>query len=103
MSAGRQSGSWCGNITLESQSKDVNGRTIDKQWVVSFDASPGDSGGPYFTTSNGVTTAWGIHSNSTAADPPGGSAWYSPMQQVFSVLLAKGYDIVLCTDQYCGL
>lgn len=69
------------------------------------DASPGDSGGPYFTTSNGVTLAWGIHSDSLDdIDPPSpGSAWYSPMQWVFSTLLNKGYDIVLCTDQYCGL
>ncbi len=100
---GATSGFWCGNIALEDKSKDVDGRTIDHQWVVNFDAIAGDSGGPYFTTSSGVTLAWGIHSDSTSANPPGGSAWYSPMQWVFSVLSAANHPISLCTSQYCGL
>jgi hypothetical protein len=81
----------------------VDGLTIEHQWVVDFDAVPGDSGAPYFTTNQGVTLAWGIHSDSTSASPPGGKAWYSPMSRVFSVLSNAGHPIVLCTDQYCGL
>lgn len=101
--SGAKSGFWCGNITLEDKVKDVDGKSIKHQWVVNFDAMPGDSGAPYFTTSLGVTQAWGIHSDSTSADPPGGSAWYSPMTYIFSTLDAKGFPITLCTNQYCGL
>jgi streptogrisin C len=101
--SGAASGFWCGNITLEDRVKDVELRSINHQWVVNFDAIPGDSGAPYFTTASGVTTAWGIHSDSTDANPPGGSAWYSPIPWVQSTLQASGFPITFCTDQYCGL
>ncbi len=101
--SGRTTGFWCGNLTLEDRVKDVDGTAIEHQWVDNFDASPGDSGAPYFTTSGGVTLAWGIHSDSTSANPPGGSAWYSPMGWVFSKLSSYGEPITLCTDSTCGL
>ena len=51
----------CGTIELTNRTKDVDGRTIDHQWVVDFDACPGDSGAPYLVGDIG----WGIHSDST--------------------------------------
>jgi hypothetical protein len=101
--SGAASGFWCGNISIEDRTKDVDGKAIDHQWVVDFDAIPGDSGAPYFTTSSGVTLAWGTHSDSTDSAPPGGSAWYSPFPWIQTVLSNSGNQISLCTDQYCGL
>jgi hypothetical protein len=44
-----------------------------------------------------VYGAWGIHSDSTAADPPGEHGWYSPMGWVFTKLSSYGEPITLCT------
>jgi hypothetical protein len=101
--SGAASGWLCGHVSLEDRTKDVDGKSIDHQWVVDFDAIPGDSGAPYITTSSGVTLAWGTHSDSTSANPPGGSAWYSPFPYIQSVVKASGNEISLCTEQYCGL
>ncbi len=100
---GEESGYWCGYIINEDKVKHVDGLDIEHQWVVDFDASPGDSGGPYFLTWAANTYAFGIHSDSTALDPPGDKGWYSPISRVLSVLNNAGYPVVLCTDSTCGL
>lgn len=96
--SGKTSGYLCGEITQEDRIRDVDGKDIEHQWVVDFDAIKGDSGGPYFMGS----VAWGIHSDSTSANPPGGSAWYSPMSWVLSKLNSYGEPIVLCTNADCS-
>lgn len=97
--AGAKSGYVCGEITLTNKTKDVDGRSIDHQWVVDFDACPGDSGAPYLTDK----VAWGIHTDSTAGcDPSTNQAWYSPMGWVFSVLASKGHPVELCGDPLCA-
>jgi V8-like Glu-specific endopeptidase len=100
--SGKTSGYWCGHITLEDRTKDVDGTDIEHQWVVDFDAISGDSGGPYFLAVAGNTLAWGIHSDSTSANPPGGSAWYSPMGWVFTKLNNYGVPITLCVNPTCS-
>jgi hypothetical protein len=101
--AGAKTGFWCGNITLENRTRDVDGKNIEHQWVVNFDADGGDSGGPYLTYANtSDARAWGIHSDSLPDDtPPGGEAWYSPMGWVFDTLIANGTPVVLCIDADC--
>lgn len=96
--SGKTSGYLCGEITLEDRIRDVQGTSIEHQWVVDFDAIPGDSGGPYYL----LRVAYGIHSSSTPANPPGGSAWYSPMDWVFSKLDSYGEPIVLCKNSTCS-
>ena len=76
----------CGTIVLTNRTKEVDGRTIDHQWVVDFDACPGDSGAPYLL--NGV--AYGIHTDSTTGcEPSKNQAWYSPIGWVLDVLAAQ--------------
>ena len=96
--AGAISGYVCGEITLTNKTKDVDGRAIDHQWVVDFDACPGDSGAPYVLGD----VAWGIHSDSTAGcNPNTNQAWYSPMGWVFDVLAQQGHPVELCTNPAC--
>jgi len=99
------SGFWCGHIEDPvDQIKDVDGFSIRHQWVVDFDAIPGDSGAPMMVISNGVPTAFGIHSDSlTNVSPPDGHGWYSPIPWVQTTLSAANAAITFCTDQYCGL
>ena len=93
------SGYHCGTIELTNRTKDVDGHSIDHQWVVDFDACPGDSGGPYMAGD----IAYGIHSDSTVGCEPGqNEAWYSPMGWVLSVLSARGHPVQLCTSSSCG-
>lgn len=97
--SGAKSGYRCGEIALTNKTKDVDGVSIDHQWVVDFDACPGDSGAPYLVGN----VAWGIHSDSTAGcDPTTNQAWYSPMGWVFDTLAAQGHPIELCTDPLCS-
>jgi V8-like Glu-specific endopeptidase len=99
---GKTSGWWCGHIKYEDRTRDVDGKDIDHQWVVDFDASPGDSGAPYITDAGtGASFAWGIHSDSTSADPPGGEAWYSPIGWVLQKLNSYGTPIELCLNGTC--
>lgn len=96
--SGAVSGYHCGTIELTNRTKDVDGHTIDHQWVVDFDACPGDSGGPYFL--GGV--AYGIHTDSTVGcDPATNQAWYSPMGWVLDVLQARGHPVALCVTSTC--
>ncbi len=92
---GKTTGYVCGNIVAENVARDVDGKTIEHQWEVDYDALPGDSGAPYFLA-NG---AWGIHSDSTDSGPP--RSWYSPMGWVFSKLSSYGVPITLCTTPSC--
>jgi len=92
------SGYVCGTIVLTNKTKSVDGRSIDHQWVVDFDACPGDSGAPYLLGN----VAWGIHSDSsTGCNPSTGEAWYSPMGWVSTVLAEQGHPIEMCTDAGC--
>jgi hypothetical protein len=93
------SGYHCGTIELTNRTKDVDGHTIDHQWVVDFDGCPGDSGGPYFLNN----VAYGIHTDSTLGCNPGtNEAWYSPIGWVLQVLAARGHPVTLCTTASCG-
>jgi hypothetical protein len=97
--AGAISNYVCGTVELTNRTKDVDGRTIDHQWVVDFDACPGDSGAPYLVGG----TAWGIHTDSTTGCEPGkNQAWYSPIGWVLDVLAAAGHPVSLCTEASCG-
>ena len=97
--AGATSGHRCGTIELTNRTKDVDGRTIDHQWVVDFDACPGDSGGPYFLG----TTAYGSHTDSTSGcEPSTNQAWYSPIEWMLDVLETRGHPVALCTTATCG-
>ena len=97
--AGAVSGYLCGAITLTNKTMDVDGVSIDHQWVVDFDACPGDSGAPYLVDD----VAWGIHSDSTYGCNPGtNQAWYSPIGWVLDALAADDHPIELCTDPSCG-
>jgi N-acetylneuraminic acid mutarotase len=93
------SGHKCGTIELTNRTKDVDGRTIDHQWVVDFDACPGDSGAPYYLNN----TAYGSHSDSSfGCEPSTNQAWYSPIQWMLDVLEAKGHPMALCVTAACG-
>lgn len=97
--AGAVSGYLCGAVTLTNKTMDVDGTSIDHQWVVNFDACPGDSGAPYLVDD----VAWGIHSDSTYGCNPGtNQAWYSPIGWVLDTLAAADHPIELCTDPSCG-
>lgn len=97
--SGAVSGYRCGSITLTNKTKDVDGHSIDHQWVVDFDACPGDSGAPYLVEN----VVWGIHTDSTAGcNPTTNQAWYSPMGWVFSVLSSRGHPVELCADPTCS-
>ena len=97
--AGAASGYICGTVILTDRTKDVDGRSIDHQWVVNYDACPGDSGAPYLLD----TIVWGIHTDSTAGCNPGtNQAWYSPMGWVSTVLSSVGHPIEMCTDPTCA-
>jgi hypothetical protein len=61
---------------------------------VEFDASPGDSGAPYFFGN----TAYGLHTDSTDDDyTVTKRAWYSPISQA-----QLAVDIELCTTATCS-
>ncbi len=92
---GKATGYVCGNIVFENVTRDVDGKPIDHQWEVDFDASPGDSGAPYFI----AWDAYGIHSDSTDSGTP--RSWYSPMGWVFDKLDSYGVPITLCTSTTC--
>lgn len=97
--AGAKSNYQCGTITLTNRTREVDGRTIDHQWVVDYDACPGDSGGPYLL--GGV--AYGIHSDSSfGCDPSTNQAWYSPIGWALEVLRQRGHPVELCTTASCG-
>jgi V8-like Glu-specific endopeptidase len=97
--SGVVSGYHCGTIELTNRTKDVDGHTIEHQWVVDFDACPGDSGGPYLLGS----TAYGIHTDSTfGCDPSTNEAWYSPLGWVLSALKARGHPVSLCVTATCA-
>jgi hypothetical protein len=97
--AGAVSGYVCGEIALTNKTKDVDGKSIDHQWVVDFDACPGDSGAPYLSGD----VAWGIHTDSTSGcNPNTNQAWYSPMGWVFDTLAQQGHPVELCTDPTCA-
>lgn len=94
-----KSGFWCGHVTATEQIKNVDGFDIHHMWVVDFDAIAGDSGGPYgMETAADTFIAWGTHSDSTGANPPGGSAWYLPFGYALQGLQGVGSAITLCTD-----
>ena len=88
--SGAKTGYRCGRVVEEDETLDVEGRLIDHQWRVDFDASPGDSGGPYWFGNK----FFGIHSDSThdLAAPPR-FAWYSPYPWVSIVV--SNVDICL--------
>ncbi|HET9853174.1 MAG TPA: trypsin-like serine protease [Candidatus Limnocylindrales bacterium] len=97
--AGAVSGYHCGTVVLTNRTRDVDGHTIDHQWVVDFDACPGDSGAPYFAGN----TAYGLHSDSTfGCEPATNQAWYSPVGWILETLKAKGHPVELCTTAACG-
>ena len=97
--AGATSGQKCGTIELTNRTKDVDGRTIDHQWVVDFDGCPGDSGGPYYLG----TVAYGTHTDSTSGcEPSTNQAWYSPIEWTIDVLAARGHPVELCRTATCG-
>jgi hypothetical protein len=87
----------CGEIVVEDATFDVDGKDIDHQWEVNFDASPGDSGASMIW----ANSALGIHTDSTAADPPGGHGWYSPFGWVLTKLNNYGTPITLCWTTTC--
>jgi hypothetical protein len=98
--SGAASGYDCGLIDLTNVTRDVDGRAIDHQWQVDFDACPGDSGGPYYIQ----FTIYGIHSDSTSGCNPGTNhAWYSPMDWVVTTLGNGGWDVILCLHSDCTL
>jgi V8-like Glu-specific endopeptidase len=97
-----KSGYWCGKVTLIEQIKDVDGRSIHHMWVVNFDAIPGDSGAPYgVETAPDRFLAFGTHSDSTSANPPGGSAWYAPLVYSLTGLRDAGFHVTVCTLTTC--
>lgn len=84
----------CGRIVETDRTLDVEGRLIDHQWKVDFDASPGDSGGPYWFGNK----LYGIHSASTNnALPPPRFAWYTPY--VWALVVISNIDA--CMDSDC--
>lgn len=95
--SGKTSGYYCGHITLEDETFDVDGKLIEHQWEVDFDAIKGDSGGSMIW----ATKAYGIHSDSTSANPPGGHGWYSPFGWVLTKLSNYGTPITLCWHTDC--
>lgn len=71
---GATTGYRCGTIHARDVDRLVEGLTVHHSYEVTFDASPGDSGAPYFFGS----TAYGIHTDSTDDGAPGTHyAWYS--------------------------
>jgi hypothetical protein len=89
-------------VTAIEQTKDVDFRTIHHMWVVDFDAIPGDSGGPYgVETAVDRLLAFGTHSDSTSANPPGGSAWYAPLTYSLTGLNNAGSGVTVCTLPTC--
>ncbi|HXG26511.1 MAG TPA: trypsin-like serine protease [Candidatus Binatia bacterium] len=96
---GAVSGWHCGTIALTNRTKSVDGRTIDHQWVVDFDACPGDSGGPYVLDD----VAYGLHTDSSwGCEPSKNQAWYTPIGWALTVLASKGHPVELCTTLTCG-
>lgn len=84
----------CGRVVALDQSLDVNGKLIDHQNKVDYDASPGDSGGPYWFANK----FYGIHSDSTDDGAPGTHyAWYTPY--VWAATVVSNVDI--CLDNDC--
>jgi Trypsin len=61
------------NVTRSSDVPGIATKSIDHQWEVNFDSIPGDSGGPYFSGSQG----YGIHVDSL--DPADHRGWYSTL------------------------
>ncbi len=96
------SGYLCGQVTAIEQTKDVDGRQVSHMWVENFDAIPGDSGAPVgLETAPGRLLAYGTHSDSTAANPPGGSGWFEPIVYSATGLSNAGYHYILCTLTTC--
>ena len=91
---GATTGYLCGRIHDLDVSRDVDGKAINHQNEVDFDASPGDSGAPYFYTNEFD----GIHSDSTDdGAPPPRYAWYTPY--VWAATVVSTVDI--CLDANC--
>lgn len=91
----KATGYLCGTITVEDVDRDVDGKMIEHQWEVNFDASPGDSGASYFMYFDAI----GIHSDSTDAAP--WRSWYSPIGWVKTKLSNYGVPIDLCVSASC--
>jgi hypothetical protein len=90
---GARTGYRCGYVHLIDVSRDVDGRRIGHQIEVDFDASPGDSGAPYFLGQ----WAYGIHSDSTDDTAPAPRyAWYSPY--IWAAIAVSNVDICLDAD-----
>jgi hypothetical protein len=96
------SGYYCGKVTAIEATKDVDGRTVSHMWVENFDAIPGDSGAPVgLETASGRLLAYGTHSDSTSANPPGGSGWFEPIYYSANGLNNAGFHYILCTLTTC--
>lgn len=97
-----KSGYYCGQVTAIEATKDVDGRQISHMWVMNQDAIPGDSGAPVgLETGTGRLLAYGTHSDSTSANPPGGSGWFEPLVYSAQGLNNAGYHYILCTLATC--
>lgn len=97
-----KSGYYCGQVTAIEATKDVDGRQISHMWVMNQDAIPGDSGAPVgLETGTGRLLAYGTHSDSTSANPPGGSGWFEPIVYSAQGLNNAGYHYILCTLAVC--
>jgi hypothetical protein len=92
--SGATTGYLCGRVVDVDGTLQVEGRMIDHQTMVDFDASPGDSGAPYWFANR----LYGIHSDSTD-DGAGGThyAWYTPY--VWASIVVSNVDI--CLDSNC--
>lgn len=92
--SGATTGYVCGRVVQLDQTLDVEGRLIDHQNRVDYDASPGDSGAPYMWLSK----LYGIHSDSTDDDAPGTHyAWYTPY--VWASIVVSNVDV--CLNAVC--
>jgi hypothetical protein len=91
---GAKTGYLCGSIHLRDVTRDVDGKSVQHSWEVDFDASPGDSGAPYFLGN----TAYGIHTDSTTdSEPQPRYAWYSPIGWILSEA-----SVSLCISTSCS-
>ena len=96
------SGYYCGQVTAIEQIKNVDNVSVSHMWVEDFDAIPGDSGAPVgLETASGRLLAYGTHSDSTSANPPGGSGWFEPIVYSAVGLNNAGKHYILCTLATC--
>jgi V8-like Glu-specific endopeptidase len=72
---------------------------IDHQVTVDFDSLGGDSGGPYYASTNGSYAA-GIHTHSL--DPEDETGWFSTLGYAKSAYKSHtGIDYVYCVTDSC--